>query len=496
LAESGTWVACVVLPTISIACERARLPHLWGEPVALAAADGMLKAVSPECFPFGIEPAQTRQAARSLCVGLIVLPYDRETYMRAAEVIWNLIAVETSVVEPVEPEEIYAELTGADQEVCERARQIATLINSDALLDVRIGLGKTKLVARRAALQDKRTSNVVAVPLGREAAAIASLALVSLPNPIDARLLQRLEMMGVRTLGDVLALPESVLHRHRKLREVWHLLRRLAVGDDDQRVRPLWPKPKIERSFRFEEETRSEQQVHAALRRLAQDISKLLEGNRSGEVYCRSLMLIVGIAARYVDETERLIFPTHDPEHIYAASLRLFSRLRTAHLVDAPVAELILIAYDLDSGSQQQLAFSSLDEESAKREQRARLEGALGRIWRRYGARAVITASLLAQARRIHLLTHTLAKLRAEPIRVYTDRQGAPQRYLRRSRLPGRRKEIDTYEVAAILDTWRVSDWQWGRLIERDCWRVAANPDGIHELHRLGVEWVLQAEAD
>ena len=92
-------VACFVLELIGIACERARLPHLAGEPLALSAGeDGALCAVSLEARAYGIRPGQASTFARSLCQGLIVLPYDRETYEAAAEAVWDAVAVESSTV--------------------------------------------------------------------------------------------------------------------------------------------------------------------------------------------------------------------------------------------------------------------------------------------------------------------------------------------------------------------------------------------------------------
>ncbi len=495
--DPKTWIACFRLDNISIAAERARLPRLWGEPFALADGSNTLVAISPECYPFGIKPGQSAQAARAMCQGLIVLAYDRESYMRAAESIWDMIAVETSVIEPASPETVFAEFVGLSWDVCHRIKDLASLISSTAMIDVRVGIGATKLVAEQAAAQERRTSPIAAVKIGNESSAVAKLPISSLKQ-IDLKLAQKLEKLGVRTLGDVAALPESVLQR--KLKDKWHTLRQLAAGRDGDRVRPLWPKPRVEETYRFdgEDEGACEPLIANAMQSLAKQVAADIQKRAiGGQCYCRLISLFIElINGHCLNETERLVCPTHDAESIDAACQRLLGRFRAA--VDQPISSITITASDLDGGSQQQLAMAVLDEDTAKRERQAVLDSILSRLWRKYGPSSVISARLLSQAKRIHLWTHTLAKSRSESIRVYTDRSGRPVRYLRRAghgRLR-RNKDIDSYEIITIIDNWHTTDWRWGELIERDCWRVQANPDGIHELHRLDTEWVLEAEAD
>src|SRR5258708_35235500 len=91
------------MPESGIAVERARLSHLWGEPVGLAGANDTLIAVSDEAARFGIKVGQTASGAKGLCERLIVLPYDRPSYEEAAHLIWNLFAIESSGVQPASP---------------------------------------------------------------------------------------------------------------------------------------------------------------------------------------------------------------------------------------------------------------------------------------------------------------------------------------------------------------------------------------------------------
>src|SRR5688500_1294947 len=142
-------IACFYMPQIGIAVERARLNHLWGEPVGLAAEDGSLAAVSDEAAPFGIKPGQDSGGAKALCRNLTVLPYDSAAYEEAAHCVWDLFAIESSFVEPVSPEICFVDLAGAD--AIGRAQKLAVDLAASVRIPVRIGLAHTKFVARKAA---------------------------------------------------------------------------------------------------------------------------------------------------------------------------------------------------------------------------------------------------------------------------------------------------------------------------------------------------------
>jgi len=170
------YIAAFSLPQIAIACECARLPQLAHEPLALAGDDGVLSAVSEEAASFGIQAGMTASTARCLCQGLIVLPYDRATYNEAAESVWNLLAVESSVVEPISPELAFMEITGAD--ALQRVRDVAKALAAHVRTPVFVGIGRSKLVAEHAAHSPRQhdkglTATVMAVPVGQEAQCLA-----------------------------------------------------------------------------------------------------------------------------------------------------------------------------------------------------------------------------------------------------------------------------------------------------------------------------------
>lgn len=474
-------VVCFILPQFGIACERARLPHLWGVPLALAGFDGTVRVVSDEASAFGVQPGQSVTAARSLCGALTLIPYDRPAYDSSARLLWDLLAIESSVVEPVSPEVSFAELEGAD--VLERVRALASAIASRVRIPVLAGVAGSRFVARQAAEHDL-DAKVVAVPLGEEAAFLAPLPIDRVPG-LDYKLRQRLERLGVRHFGDVLCLPPRLLQR--RFADVGLLLYRMAVGKDGERVRALWPPRSLAERVEFEEETGDEAAVREALRRCAEGLAR---GLAPGRDYCRLLELTVGLQdGGWLRESEKLAVPECAAGPLQRAALRLLSRLT----IDRPIVEVSLRACDLGTGSGLQLAL--LDEggnlHGLPHERRSRLEATLAFLRKRFPGSAPVLASLLRQSRRVELWTYPLGSLPNQPVQVATDGEGAPLRYWGR-----RHRRLYAAEVRRVCTRWKETDWFWDSTSDRTVWRVETDQSGMCELHELGMRWHLGAVAD
>jgi DNA polymerase-4 len=144
-------IACFLIPTFGIVCERERKAELVSKPIALTGEDGALQIVSEEAELYGIRTGQSASAARALCPSILLLPYCGEYYTEAARVIWDLLAIESSVVEPVSPELCFVEMSGRD--IPDRVRSVALEIARQVRCPVQAGIASSKLVARQAALK-------------------------------------------------------------------------------------------------------------------------------------------------------------------------------------------------------------------------------------------------------------------------------------------------------------------------------------------------------
>jgi len=298
---------------------------------------------------------------------------------------------------------------------------------------------------------------------------------------VDPKLKQKLIRLGVKTLGEVLALPPSELQR--KFRDVGLLLQRLAVGDDGDRVRALWPPRCVEEGIAFEEDVCDRAQLEEALRRCAEVLARALQDQRE---FCRSMTLVVAMEGGcYLQESEKLASPADSMNEIFRASIRLYGRMPA----DLPLLGVTLRASDLGVGSGAQLSLLDDNQHGTglPHERRLRLEATLARLRKKFGIGAVITAGMLKRARRIRLWTYPLGHRFDEPVQVATDLRGCPTRFWRRGRMR---------EVRGIQNRWKETEWHWGRLSERTVYRVEVDSSGLCELHRLEVEWRLAGIAD
>lgn len=468
-------VACFYLPQVAIACERSRLPHLWGEAVALADINQNLLVVSAEAQHAGVQVGQSVISARAFCPSLIVLPYDREAYETSLTSIWDVFAIESSFVEPASPEICFVELHG--KEVLERAQWLANALATRIFTPVFVGLAESKLVAEQAA-KHASEGKILTIALGEEVRFLAPLALEQIAQ-IDPPTKQRLQRLGVKRFGDLLRLPERELQRQFK-QKGW-LLQQLAQGRDGDRVRPLYPPPMLEQWFPFEEEVCDRASVEYALQQCAERLSRDLFERRE---FCRSLTLRVWLHNEtLLQEQERLPAPIDTSTALFHALKRLLSRLR----VDLPVIAVEAKAAELGAGGALQMALPDMDEASLLKSKHARLEKTLVALRRRYGMGAVISLALLHKAKRIHLWTHPLTKMRNESVQVVTNGEGEPVRYYRRGRL---------YAVKRIRDRWKESEWRWDGLSERTAYRIETEPSGDYELIRYEVQWRLGGVSD
>src|SRR6185437_15005937 len=110
-----------------------------------------LQVVSEEAEQYGLRAGQKASGARALCPTIALLPYDGEHYSEAARSVWDRLAVESSVVEPVSTELCFVEIGGRD--AAARVREIAREIAGIAQAPAQAGLGSSRLVARQAALR-------------------------------------------------------------------------------------------------------------------------------------------------------------------------------------------------------------------------------------------------------------------------------------------------------------------------------------------------------
>jgi nucleotidyltransferase/DNA polymerase involved in DNA repair len=144
------------------------------------------------------------------------------------------------------PVPIWACLLDGRQEAAAQAGVIHRLLQARGIPTCGFGSGATVTIAALAA-HTAGTGGVRVVPAGGETAFLAPLPLALLP--LDATLLARLQLFGLRTLGAVAALPRDALEA--QFGEAGRQLAALVRGEDVVQPLPIRPDPQLILRRRF-----------------------------------------------------------------------------------------------------------------------------------------------------------------------------------------------------------------------------------------------------
>jgi nucleotidyltransferase/DNA polymerase involved in DNA repair len=231
-------IACIVIPHFALRVALLERPELDGAPLLLGPAQGGRPVVldaSPEAVAQSIRPGLGLREAVALCPEAIVLsPHPVREHTAAERIVSGLELVSPAVeIDIATPGCYFVDLTGLERLLgppgVAAQRLLATV---PAPLRPRAGIAANKFTARVAAHGAAPGAVQIVTPeMTRTFLAAAPVSL--LPLPIDKR--RRLERLGIRTLGDLAALPFSAVQARfgAEGRHAWEL----AQGNDREPVR-------------------------------------------------------------------------------------------------------------------------------------------------------------------------------------------------------------------------------------------------------------------
>jgi DNA polymerase-4 len=212
-------VMCGDLDTFFVSVERLRDPSLVGKPVVVGGGDdptkGVVTSASYEVRPFGVRSGMTILEARQLAPHAIFVK-SGGGYSFYSKQVLAIVARYSPVVIPASIDEFFLDFTGSARFVAARfgglhalARRMQNEIWVKTGLPISIGVGTNFLIAKVASKKAK-PKGVLTVPPGGERGFLAPMPLEELPGAGPSTV-ARLEKMGVRTIGELAAVPERVL---------------------------------------------------------------------------------------------------------------------------------------------------------------------------------------------------------------------------------------------------------------------------------------------
>jgi DNA polymerase-4 len=365
--------------------EQRDRPELRGRPVIVGAdprGRGVVSAASYEARPFGVRSAMAIGRAARLCPHAAFLPVDMEKYQRVSRQIMGLLAEYSPVVEQLSVDEAFVDLTGTSRllgEAVEAVRRIKARIRAETGLTASAGLAANKFVAKVASDLEK-PDGLVAVPVGEEAAFLAALPVERLWG-VGRVMARDLNAMGIRTIGQLQAVPRAVLRR--RFGKHGEHLAELAAGRDERPVTPDAAARSIGAEETFGRDCRDGSRLAVVLRGQAERVAAAL---RRESLAAARVTLKLRFADFRTLTRSCTGDPTQDGLELHRRAVALLERI--------PLSQAVRLVGVSASGlaREGQGQLSLLDRTTVRRERLAR---AVDGLARRFGDGVVRPASLL-----------------------------------------------------------------------------------------------------
>ncbi|HTF89887.1 MAG TPA: DNA polymerase IV [Planctomycetota bacterium] len=357
---------------------------------------GVIASASYAARKFGVRSAMPTGQALSLCPQLVLVPPDFERYTRESRRIMEVFRSYTPLVEPLSLDEAFLDVAG-----CERlfgdAIEIGRAIKRDILrntgLVASVGVAPTKFLAKLASDMDKPDGFRVIRP--EEVRTLLDPLPVSAIFGVGPRTAKRLEALGVRTIGELAARPRDEVLARFGASGAW--IHELAHGIDSRRVNPRREEKSYSVERTFEQDVSDREKLLLALLQFCEELGERL---RDRGLRGRT----ISIKARYgnfktVTRSFTLDFATNLGPRIYSAARGLFARTPPGalRLLGVQVSSL----EDVRTPIQGDLFGSALTNTQGEpgTERLERATASIDKLRKKYGARTVVPASLLASSR-------------------------------------------------------------------------------------------------
>src|ERR1019366_6628448 len=236
-SNATTTIIHVDMDAFYASVEQRDHPDLRGKPVIVGGfkGRGVVSAASYEARKFGVHSAMPISIARRLCPQGIFLPVRMQHYADIGRQIRTIFLSFTPLVEPLSLDEAFLDVHGCEGlfgPVPEIARKIKHRVRAETGLIASVGVAPNKYLAKLASDFGKPDGFVV-LPPDQVTAFLRPLPIGRIWG-VGAKGEKRLHDMGIRTIGQIAALPEKVLiDRFGEMgRHIWQL----AHGQDDRTV--------------------------------------------------------------------------------------------------------------------------------------------------------------------------------------------------------------------------------------------------------------------
>ncbi|PWC03976.1 DNA polymerase IV [Agromyces badenianii] len=214
--DSATPILHVDMDAFFVSVELLKRPDLRGKPVLVGgtAGRGVVSAASYEARRFGVNSAMPMSLALQRCPNAIVLRGDYASYSEYSRRVMTIFEEVTPLVEKLSIDEAFLDVSGARRlhgSPAEIAWTLRQRVQHETGLTCSVGVAATKFVAKVASSRAKPDGMLV-VPADRTLEFLHPLPVSALWG-VGRVTEQALTRIGLRTVGDVAAMPPDALER-------------------------------------------------------------------------------------------------------------------------------------------------------------------------------------------------------------------------------------------------------------------------------------------
>ncbi len=360
-------------------------PDLRGKPVivgALPGTRGVVSACSYEARKFGIHSAMPISAAYKKCPDGVYLKPNGKRYMEESNIIMDIFARYTPLVEPLSLDEAFLDISGSHRLFgvsVEIGRAIKEQILNETGLIASVGIAPTKFVAKIASDIEKPDGFVV----------VNDNEVFDFLWPLEARKIwgvgktteKKLDKLGLKTIGDIAKYPARELERI--FGKTGRHLHNLANNIDERSVAPETERKSVGNEHTFGEDTGDIEEVERVLLALSDKVAgrlsvKGLKGKK--------------ITLKLRNETFKTVTRSKTLPQRIKSGEEIFSHAKKMFRAEWNEGMLIRLIGVSVSGFDDDEQLSLLEDASA---QQNRVEDLLSDIRGKFGKSAITRASLI-----------------------------------------------------------------------------------------------------
>ena len=271
-------ISCLLIQDFAAAVERINKPALQKEPLLIVTDSKRPKVVAMSALPrrLLVKTGMTLRQAQILCPVARVVTANEGAYQRAFAHLLQQLLRFTDRLQPEYQPTSAAIYLATDSE----RQQLLDFVTQTLGVGPALGVSDKLFAARVAAAFAMFGGPTKIVESGQEAQFLARYPVDTLPLTKDMR--RRLPLLGIRTIGQLVALPQLAFWEQFGKKQLW--IHDLAQGIDHRSIQTYTPPVVFSRKHTFDDPINDYQIVQFVLRQMVGWLVEQLLGREAGEV--------------------------------------------------------------------------------------------------------------------------------------------------------------------------------------------------------------------